>query len=345
MKMNKDKLFFKLFADCVPVNGVIESIICDLNNESYFAIPNLLFQVLDINSKHNYTVEELKKHFNGEFSNGIDAYFKLFENKKIGFFTSSPEIFQEIALSFYSPCAISNSIIEISENSKFKLNEVLIQLEELGCIAVEIRYKTNYQIYEIESTLKLFNESRIRCFNLLLKYHNDITYENVKQLTSNIKRISKVIVHSCDNNNSLSNKENIRISFIEKELLEEDFAHEIKFTTNIAAFSEGYNFNLGLNKKVCIDEYGYIKNYISHRKSFGNIEDLLIKDAVKDESYKQIWSISNNKIEKCMFCQYRYICFNTSDIELNNGKYYRINDCMFNPFENKWSKTTNNRIL
>jgi len=46
--------------------------------------------------------------------------------------------------------------------------------------------------------------------------------------------------------------------------------------------------------------------------------------------------ISNDIIEKCKDCQYRYMCLSNSDIEEKAGKFHKINSCTFNPYENKW---------
>ena len=83
---------------CIPVKGVKKSIICDLQKDIFFDIPNVLFDVLNVNKKNKYTVNMLKKYYNNEFSEGIDKYFNLLVECKFGFYTVIPNYFNDISI-------------------------------------------------------------------------------------------------------------------------------------------------------------------------------------------------------------------------------------------------------
>lgn len=261
--MSNYKKYFKLMGFCIPVKGIKESIICDIHNERYLNIPNLLYDILTVNKEYNYSVDNLKGHFENNLSNGIDSYFDYLAKNNFGFFTEISDLFIPIKNNFYTPSDISNSIIEINENSKFSLTNLIIQLEELGCKAIELRFNMNIKVDQINSLLLKFKESRIRCFNLLLQYYKNLEINKIKSLLYTNRRINKIIVHSISDKIEAFKEQNLI-------LINEDVTKEnnssIFFIINSKTFFEAMNYNLGLNKKICIDQFGYIKNCLSHKK-------------------------------------------------------------------------------
>lgn len=68
-------------------------------------------------------------------------------------------------------------------------------------------------------------------------------------------------------------------------------------------------------------------------KSFGNFKHR----SLKDSNFKKLWYIYNDKIEKCKDCQFRYQCVSNSDIKEENGKYYKVDTCDYDPYQNIWN--------
>jgi hypothetical protein len=124
---------------------------------------------------------------------------------------------------------------------------------------------------------------------------------------------------------------NIRIDF--REIISPD-----RFTINMDVFSEAKSFNAGLNRKVCIDKDGNIKNYLDHEKVFGNTNTSPIRDVIAGKEFRVNWNISNDQIEICRECQYRYCCISNSDIVMKEEKYFKKNMCSFNPADNLWGE-------
>jgi radical SAM protein with 4Fe4S-binding SPASM domain len=96
---------------------------------------------------------------------------------------------------------------------------------------------------------------------------------------------------------------------------------------NPVYFYESQKFNASLNQKITVDKNGNIKNYISHKKTFGNINNKKINDVLVDDEFTKIWYISNDQIEICKECQYRYFCLNFSEIIEKKGKFFKLNYC------------------
>ena len=85
-----------------------------------------------------------------------------------------------------------------------------------------------------------------------------------------------------------------------------------------------------------ITKNGAVKNYLNHKKEFGNVKNQKIKDIVNTDKFRQLWEISNDKIEKCKDCQFRYCCESNSDIIYKNKLLFKTNLCLFDPYINEW---------
>ena len=336
MKM-PNNLFFKLYANCIPVRGAAESLIMDLQRGEHFSIPNKLMDVLEL-VHENIPIKEVKKHFNGDYNKGIDAFFGMLEVNEYGFFSNEPESFPNISTQFEFPSKIVSSIISLNENTKFNLSSLLIKLDDLGCQIIQIRILDSYPIEFIKEALINVSESDIKNLELFVpdKFSTD---EKLIELMHTSLRVSMVVYDSSKERKlKILRHRNRYVYFIEDTLSKESKElygkHLMKCNMNF--YCEAKNFNVGLNKKITIDESGEISNYFSHKESFGNIESIEIEKLLQDEEFRYKWLINNDKIEKCKDCQYRYMCLSNSDIVKNNDKFFKVDNCGFNPLKNTW---------
>jgi len=330
--------YFKLYANCIAVKGARESFIFDLENESYFQIPNLLFDILEENRINDICINILKSRFQNKFDEGIDSFFNELAKNKIGFFTSTSDLYPELNRQWFSPFLITNSIIEFSKASPFNLKDILCQLNELGCLAIELRVKDeNHEI--ISNVLSFFKQSRFRCYVIFIEYSTNKFSEEFIKIARSFKRIVYVHFFSAPDAfvRKYQGKENIFANNISLEEYEKDISSsDFKINVNIEIFMEAQNFNIGLNRKVCIDEKGCIKNYINHKKVFGKVMYDDIRYIVEKKEFQEKWLINNDNIAKCKDCQYRYVCVSSSDIQRENGMFYKVNLCKFDPYINTW---------
>lgn len=333
MKKNK---YFILFGNCIPVKGHLSSIILDLQRESYLEIPNMLFDIL-MHDLYNLTINQLKLIHKNQYSAGIDAYFNYLCEMEYGFFTNEPKFFPKIKLAHESPFKLLSSVINYNENSNYQLENVFKQLAILNVQTLQIRIFKNTNINELLVKLKIFKASRTKKIEIYLKDY-DYDLNKLINVTKNELRIS-IIIHS--SSNYLDYIEN-RI-FIRQEKIYENgieiYSPDL-FISNIPFFCEANFFNIGLNRKISIDFDGSIKNYISHKKIFGNINNTLIDKVLESEEFQEKWNISNDIIEKCKDCQFRYSCLSNSDVEKTDTEYKKINTCNFDPYTNTWNNQT-----
>lgn len=71
-----NKKYFKLFANCIPVRGYSNSIICDLQKGKYIPIPNELYDILLL-CNSNLNISEIKKKYPKKDDKiGIELFLK-----------------------------------------------------------------------------------------------------------------------------------------------------------------------------------------------------------------------------------------------------------------------------
>ncbi|MCW3162568.1 grasp-with-spasm system SPASM domain peptide maturase [Chryseobacterium oryctis] len=337
--------FFNLYANCLPVKGGEESIIVDLQNNEYINIPNLLGEVLKKTSI--YTVNEIKNFFNNDLNDGIDHYFKYLNTIDYGFFLDNPENFPELNLDWYSPLRVNNAILEINENCNYNYISVIKELGSLGCSSIQIRIGKSNVADIISEIINVIRMSRIRSVEILLpETLFDISFVNYMEDIEN--RISLFVVHSAADENLIKESYKKSKFYKQKKLLftskivnsaTTDIISKENFIINMDFFCEAQKYNVALNRKVCIDNEGNFKNFLAHRNTFGNFNSKSITELIEDSDFTKKWFINNNSIDICKDCQFRYICFDNSDIEFNGSSWRKLSQCPFDPYTNKWKTT------
>lgn len=341
--MNNQNKHFVLYGACIPVQGATESAICDLNRCCYLPLSNMLFDVVDTCVSNGYSVDLLKRHYKGQYDQGIDGLFKYLFEKGYGFYTYEPELFPRISLEWDAPYAITNAIVEVSSASTMVAKEALGQLNTVGCQAIELRVLEVLPLAVISELLQVVEQGRASCVFLYLKYSELFSFEDIANLYLKHSVIGQLIIHtspnSCDFRELLPEHMYGRIKQVKKALHVDsvDFISPESMILNMRSFTEANNFNLGLNRKVSVTAKGEVKRYPSHREVFGYVGKDLIADIIKQESFQQLWNVTKDQIEVCKDCQYRYMCLDNSDIIEVKGKLVRDSICNFDPYQNRWN--------
>lgn len=339
---NKDCLYFKLYANCIPVKGANENIICDMERQYYLPIPSIVYDVLLVNENNELTIEELKHYFDGNYDEGIDKFFVFFEERGLGFYTSEPGWYPTLSLDWDSPFEITNAILEIDRTGmQYDINSVLDQLNEIGCQAIEFRFLSVVSIEKIIKFLKEYENSRFQAYVLYLHYADNIVEKDLVELYLSLSRISFIVVYSTVEDIAISAhnsrlKEYVKFTKAPLTISSKEQLSPNNLILNIPSFTEAKKFNLGLNRKVSVDVNGHIKHYPNHCKSFGNVAEKNLIEVIRQPLFQQLWFINNDQIEICRDCQFRYMCPSNSDILEQNGKFYKKDQCMFDPYSNNW---------
>jgi SPASM domain peptide maturase of grasp-with-spasm system len=340
--MKENKLFL-LFANCKVVSGAKRSIICDLQRGDFDFIPNGLTQILT--EHRGESLKQIKDSYNNESDSMIDEYFDFLISKEYGFWGEDKDqaLFPDIDMTFISPSTITNSIIDVNENSQHNFEKIFVELEELGCTDLQIRFYSETDELFIEEMLSKLIRSRIKSVELIIKNNLKFPFEAIENLTARHPRIRNVIIHSSQEFKLAKiNKMNGRgnIIYITDAIGSASHCgiiHHTNFAINLPTFTESQQYNSCLNGKISIDVNGDIKNCPSMRESFGNTQQLSLKEVSLNNSFKKLWGINKEQIEICKDCEFRHICTDCrAFLKDPNDIYSKPLKCNYDPYTAQW---------
>lgn len=332
------QLHFRLYNACFPVKGAEMGLICDVQRKEAFHIPNLLVEVLEKACDHS--VESIKDQYHHQYDEGIDAYLGELAKLGIGFFTSQPEAFPAMDLTWESPLEVYSAILEIESAGNYDVADVLRQLDRLGCAGLQLRFLMPFSTREIADLLGPAKNSRLKFIELYIA-DNGEAVENLFRLAEGNRRIVSLVVHSSKKAGLVASEkpgEPLQVVFTDQVIGrgQPDLVRPEDFVASISIITEAMQFNIGLNRKISVDADGFIRNYVSHETNFGHVSRVKIQDVARSAGFQEKWLLHNDRIEKCRDCQYRYLCLSNSDIVEADGKYYKKDTCRFDPYANIW---------
>lgn len=321
--MNKNK-YLRVFTDCYLVDGDNGYLIYDLSRQKLLSISQAAYNILkEIDGK---SIESIISKLGNDIVKIID-YFLI---EEVCFLTDSPASFPKISEDVYIENECYSAILEIGASTNYDYIKVINELNQLGCQMLMLSIKSDSNITS-EEILNIFNattDSFLRCIDVVVPS----SFENIFSmdfLNQNI-RISSVTYLGLEKGEVPENKTDVLIKRIEDEEL--NWTEKIiptNFTFTLKSFMESKKYNIALNRKICIDEFGFIRNYINHQEYFGNLSDttVSINKVFRSTDFQKKWGISNDLIEKCRSCKFRYCCFSNTDLNYSNEKWYKVNSC------------------
>lgn len=343
-------MFLKLFANCILTKGVNQAILFDLQRENYTIIP---FEVFDfITNNEGLTIKKIKDNYENKFNNEVEEYINFLLDNEFVFFTEFPEFFPKINTEFHYPFTISNAILEF--NNICNIDNILLQLNELKCKNIDLRFDFEISYFEINNILEYLDkiDSNICNINIYLSKEKSIPQEKIKDLLRN-PRISCFIINADKNHSNIEYVSDSKYVFYD---YNNDFnknkcglINSNYFAINLNNYIESINHNSCLNKKISIDKDGNIKNCPSMPQSFGNIKDTTLEKALNQPDFKKYWNVTKDMIDVCKDCEFRHICTdcrayterNHFDGEIDLSKPLK---CGYNPYTNEWSEWSTNPL-
>lgn len=330
---------FRLYASCIPVKGITSSLIIDLERRSFYEIENDLFDL--IINLDGAQINTFKESFDFE-ENAINHFVNQFIQEELGFITNESESFPKLELVWKSPYKLENAVIEFFKSSTYLLQDVINQLDILACQAYQLHFDSIDDIKKLNHYLSFFDGTKSKYIEIIVPFSEKLNLTEIEKIIISYPRLRYVKlykspydkIHS-SNNESIKHK----ILFFKKDIMSDP--NEIisleRFIKNKDVFCEAQNYNIGLNRKVTITSSGEIKNFLGHETIFGNVSSELIQDVIEDKLFQKKWLISNDEIEKCKDCMYRYSCLSNSDLKYRDGIYHKVKTCNYNPNNNTWN--------
>lgn len=336
---NRDKCFL-LYGNCFAIKGYRRSLILDTQNIKIYYIPNDLYSI--IIEYQGYTINQINSFFSLESTNILNEYFDFLIKKNLIFFCEINELnyFPKISLVWDSPSIISNAIIEY--DGSFNLENILNQLNLLGCYNIQFVFSESFKDIKIINNLfRNTHNSIFKSFEVIIKNAN----YNLNSLELFLKenlRVRNLIVHSSLNEEIISfdNEFIGKLIFTKNQFRVEDLFKNPyeKFVMNLDYVSESKLYNTYYNRKIAISKDGYIKNSLNQEKQYGNVQNNEIKNIVESIEFQHLWAINKDEIEICKDCEYRYICFDGRTPFLKDNMWKYLTKCNYNPYIAKWDK-------
>jgi SPASM domain peptide maturase of grasp-with-spasm system len=337
-----------IFSDCIVTSGPIRGVINDLTRRNFQFVPLNLIEML--NECQGFTKEKIIEYYGADNTSTIDEYINFLEENEFIFWRDvfDLEYFPVINLEWKCPSLISNVVIDYDRNSTYQISAVLRDIKSLNCQNIQIR-SFDYKSLEFWSeSLECLNDSQVKSVELITKWSPVI--ENTTNFIENNPRLNSIMFHSSpqfeifdQDNNPMGN-----IVFISEKINNSSHCGQIHwnyFNVNIKLFTEAQKHNTCLNRKISIDVNGDIKNCPSMAKSYGNIKDTTLAEAIEKPGFKDMWFINKDQIDVCKDCEFRYICTDCrAYIENPEDIYSKPLKCGYNPYTAEWEEWSTNPL-
>ncbi|WP_247651869.1 grasp-with-spasm system SPASM domain peptide maturase [Chitinophaga eiseniae] len=326
-----------LYSCCLPVKGYKNSIICDIQRQSYISIPSTLYEItMDIGK---YSIGQLKMKYVDEDIEIIELYFRYLWEQKYLFYTPFPSSFPKLDIGDWDESSvITNAIIDIGEDIAYNFKDILHDLNVLGCRQLQIRCYSIKSLSFFDDALENTDSNNLDAIELIIAYSADIIDIPIEYLTNKYPLLSRIVLFNAPlNNQYLSGTGNCLIVYSTQQIDDETHCGAISkdfFSFNIKAFTESQNWNSCLNRKISIDKHGLIKNCPSMKRSYGSIvEKSLLEVALSANGFKDLWHIKKDDISGCKDCEYRYVCSDCRAYLDEDSMYSKPVKCRYDPYE------------
>lgn len=333
--------YFLLFANCIPVAGYKNYIICDLYLNRYLKIPKFIYFVFtELKGK---SVIDTKKYFNNEVNQEFEEFINLLEREGWGFYTNDKNSFPEISLDYSIPFEFSNAIFDFDNDSKYNLVSAIHKIDKLGCNAIQIRFFKPVEFSFLKTLLEGINNISISYIEIILN-NIDCSIDCLKKVFEINLRLKKIFLYGMLTNEVI-HVENDYIDYgylyiTKVDLLNETGCGSINkenFISDLTVFSESKQFNNCLNKKISVDKHGLVKNCPSMKNNFGKIENLNSLNSKLFSEFKLLWEINKDKVEICKDCEFRYICIDCrAFLEKPEDIFSKPLKCNYDPYIGGW---------
>lgn len=325
-----------LYSHCIPVRGYGRSIIYDLGRNTYYYIPNSLYDILD---KHlSFPVKRLMNFYKMEDREIIKEYFDFLHNKDL-IYESNDAIFLSLEEGADTPTEIENIIIDTYLFFKQNYTELKRQIENLGVNAIQLRFFGVMDFDIIREAVHIMGMGRHSDLHLVISYGQLLQCSDfVKNIVNSAPLLSYIKIYSAPflrRNKYL----NVDIELTKDEILDESSCGLISrsnFYVNSKLYFESQKYNNCLYKKISVDKEGWIKNCPSMKKNYGHINDVELISVASSKSFTSYWNINKDKIDTCKNCEYRYMCIDCRAYRKSDDLYSCPLKCTYDIINCKW---------
>lgn len=336
--MINEHKYIRLFECCIPVKGYRRSVIMDMQRKSVKFVPNDLVNLIQENENKN--IKEIIAELGADDKETFLEYIDFLLNHELAFLLDKEEIsfFPKMLKEWDYPSYISNTIIYLEQYPTFDLHDFILQLDDLSCNHIFLIIPYDISFTELQKIINCISDSSIESIYIALNFNPTLIPDNILELIKQFERIASIELYDMTNNPYENYVPITTYSSKLKNMQDCGVIHPDYFALNLLMFTESQNHNTCLNRKLCIDAEGNIKNCSAMQQGFGNIKNTTLKEAIEKEGFKDFWFITKDQIDVCKDCEFRYTCTDcrcfTKDPE---NLYSQPAKCNYNPYIAKWA--------
>lgn len=333
---NLDK-YFIIYSDCFLTRGLVKSSILDITNQQMYFFDTQFYDILSTISL--YRIREILLMCEDEVT--IESFQELIMflvSKELGAFVENVSLFPPINVEWDCYSIISNAIIDV-KNKIHNFEKIFIELNDLFCEKIQIRF---YSVVGTDIFHKIIHhaiDKRFSHIEFVIK--EDVQENRLEDLIAIVKQYPFIRFTIYNSFKDLTTLKFNNISFIKRDL---DFCKdcgvispEYFIIPTMDSYMENRLYNGCLNRKVSIDYDGNIKNCPSFKHSYGNIENVRIKDVIMTKQFRELWIINKEKIEVCKDCELRPVCTDCrAHLSDPNNIYSKPQKCTYDPLTSNW---------
>ncbi len=331
--------YLHFFSTCFLTKGYKQGLLMDLQRSKIENIPNSLIDF--VYECKRVSINDLQIKYK-DYSKIITEYVDLLVSNQYATFISNSEkkFFPPMSLHWDFPSNVSNGIIEFSDKSIFSLELAIIQFNELNCPHLLFEFLNPISKNTFLKIIDILKSSKVKTVSIYINnnyidFNEIIVFEAINKL----EIIKDIVLFKPQNNTVKKVKLNCNLEVIDYLMCKNTCGVIDKryFSVYFPLFTESQLHNTCLNRKICIDADGEIKNCPSMQQSFGNIKDTTLKEAMEKPGFKDLWFICKDKIDVCKDCEFRHICTDCrAFIKDPDNIYSQPAKCHYNPYIAKW---------
>ena len=327
-----------LFSSVLCFKGYQQSILIDMQRYVYKTIPNTLFDFIIECSESEYNT--ILQKYNSQ-RNIVEEYERFLIINEFAFFANMEHDFPKLELNWDIPTNVSNSIIDINNNSEFNVKKAIAQLDKNNCFHLQIRFFYDVQISYLFDLLDFLMNFSFRTIDIVIGHNSILNIEDFIDSLEQYKTVHEIIIYNADYEDNKESKNGfISYKLIKYNIISNEDCGKIEkkyFSPNIMAISESQCHNTCLNRKISVDDKGEIKNCPSMKHSFGHVDNTNISDIIKLKDFRKWWFIKKDDIDVCKDCEFRHICTDCRVfIEDAVDLYSQPAKCTYNPYLALW---------
>lgn len=355
--MKTEREIYKLYADIIPVKGYSRSLLLDITKNRYWYIPNVLYDVMrseiDFESLHVLYPDdkEITKVYK-KFLLKNDLIFQVSDDEK--------DAFPPINMRWHNPGRITNMIIDIdAETSLDSIENIYAEIGKLGVEAILFRCFSENKLKELKKHIIRIGSdpcNRLRDIQLDLSIKETIylrrTRADIKEL-SRLPVISTITIYTPDKKVADHPVKDDKIHYVRRSIDGPENCGTIQGnidSINLELISESMHYNSCLHCKLSVDSAGNIKNCPSMARSFGNISDTALEEALHRKDFKRYWNLTKDSIEGCKDCEFRYICTDCrayterTHADTEGRDISKPLKCGYDPYTGEWEEWSTNPL-